>query len=106
MIEELRHYVATPGKRAALVARFKNETMALFERHGIAVTAFWTARDEPETLYYLCRFADGAARDAAWKSFLADPDWAAVRAASERDGALVASLTGIMLDRVDGFPTK
>src|ERR1700735_435844 len=27
MIEELRHYVATPGNRDALLARFKNDTM-------------------------------------------------------------------------------
>jgi hypothetical protein len=106
MIEELRHYVATPGNRDALLARFKNDTMALFERHGIAVTAFWTARDEPDALYYLCRFADGAARDAAWKAFNADPDWAAAKTASERNGPLVASLKGIMLERADGFPTE
>jgi NIPSNAP len=103
MIEELRHYVATPGNRDALLARFKNDTMSLFKRHNIEVTAFWTARDEPDTLYYLCRFADGAARDAAWKTFLADPDWAAVRAVSEKDGALVASLKSIMLESADGF---
>jgi hypothetical protein len=105
MIEELRHYVATPGNRDALLARFKNDTMGLFARHNIEVTAFWTARDEPDTLYYLCRYADGAARDAAWKAFQADPDWAAIRTASERNGPLVASLKGIMLERADGFPT-
>jgi hypothetical protein len=105
MIEELRHYVATPGKRDALVARFKNDTMSLFERHGIAVTAFWTVADEPDALYYLCRFTDRAACDAAWKAFQADPDWKAARTASEGDGPLVASLRGIILERVDGFPT-
>jgi hypothetical protein len=105
MIEELRHYVATPGKRDALIARFKNNTLAIFKKHGITVTAFWTVPAEPDTLYYLCRFADAAACDAAWKTFFADPDWAAVRAESERDGPLVASLKGIRLERVDGFPT-
>jgi hypothetical protein len=105
MIEELRHYVATPGKREALIARFKKDTLPLFARHGITVSAFWTARDEPDTLYYLCRYADGAARDAAWKAFQADPDWAAARTASEGDGPLVASLRGTMLERTAGFPT-
>jgi hypothetical protein len=103
MIEELRHYVATPGSRDALLARFKNDTMSLFARHNIEVTAFWTSRDEPDTLYYVCRFEDGSARDAAWKTFLADPDWAAIRATSEKDGPLVASLKSIMLERADGF---
>ncbi len=105
MIEELRHYVAKPGKRDALVARFKNDTMELFAKHGITVSAFWIVPDDPDTLYYLCRYDDAAARDAAWKAFQADPDWAAARTASERDGPLVASLKGITLERVDGFPT-
>jgi hypothetical protein len=104
MIEELRHYVATPGNRNALVARFKNDTMTIFKKHGIAVTAFWIAPNEPDTLYYMCRFADAAAAAAAWKTFQADPDWIAAKDASERNGPLVASLKGILLERVDGFP--
>jgi NIPSNAP len=105
MIEELRRYVAAPGKRDALIARFKNDTMALFKKHGITVTAFWTVPNDGDTLYYMCRFADAAACDAAWKTFLADPAWLAVKDTSERDGPLVASLKGIQLERVDGFPT-
>jgi hypothetical protein len=105
MIEELRHYVAAPGKRDALIARFKNDTMALFAKHGIVVTGFWTVPNDPDTLYYLCRFADAAACEAAWKAFHADPAWLAVKDATERNGPLVASLKGIRLERVDGFPT-
>jgi hypothetical protein len=105
MIEELRHYVATPGNLDALVARFRNDTMAIFKKHGITVTAFWTATNVDDTLYYMCTFADNAACDAAWKAFLADPQWAAVRAESERNGPLVASLKSIRLERTDGFPT-
>jgi hypothetical protein len=103
MIEELRHYVAAPGKRDELLARFKNDTMALFERHGIGVTAFWTAHDEPDTLYYMCRFTDLAACKAAWKAFLADADWDAVKTRTESNGPLVASLKSIVLDPVDGI---
>jgi hypothetical protein len=36
---------------------------------------------------------------------MADPDWAAVREATERDGPLVASLKSMVLDRVDGMST-
>ena len=105
MIEELRHYVATPGKLDALVKRFQNETKPLFDRHKIAVTAFWTVREPADTLYYVCRFDDEAAMKAAWKAFLADPDWAAVREATERDGPIVASLKSMVLDPVDGVCT-
>ena len=103
MIEELRHYVAAPGKRDALIARFKDHTMALFEKHGIAVTGFWRVPADDETLYYMCRFEDAAASEAAWKAFFADPDWAAVRTESERDGPLVASLKGIRVERIAGL---
>jgi hypothetical protein len=106
MIEELRYYVATPGKRDALVARFQNETKPLFDRHKIAVTSFWTVREEPEALYYVCRFDDEAALKAAWKAFLADPDWAAVREATESDGPLVASLKSMVLEPVDRICTS
>ena len=105
MIEELRYYVATPGKLDALVKRFQNQTKPLFDRHKIAVTAFWTVREPADTLYYICRFDDETAMKSAWKAFLADPDWAAVREATERDGPIVASLKSMVLDRVDGICT-
>jgi hypothetical protein len=105
MIEELRHYVATPGKLDALVKRFQNDTKPLFDRHKISVTAFWTVREPADTLYYVWRFEDEAAMKAAWKAFLADPEWAAVREATERDGPIVASLKSMVLDRVDGICT-
>jgi hypothetical protein len=65
------------------------------------VTAFWTTREPDDALYYICRFDDEAAMTSAWKAFLADPDWAAVRAATERDGPIVASLKSMVLDRVE-----
>jgi hypothetical protein len=103
MIEELRHYVAVPGKRDTLVARFKDDTMSLFKRHGIDVTAFWVAQNDPDTLYYMCRFADLAAHKAAWKTFLADPDWDALKTRTESNGPLVASLKSYILEPVAGI---
>jgi hypothetical protein len=103
MIEELRHYVAVPGKRDALLARFKNDTLALFERHGIGVTSFWTVPAEPDTLYYMCRFDDLAACKAAWKAFLSDPDWDALKTRTESNGPLVASLKSTILEPVAGI---
>jgi hypothetical protein len=105
MIDEYLIYVATPGKRAALLERFTTKTLALFVKHGITVTGFWTARDQADTLTYLCRFTDEAARKAAWDAFNADPEWAAVKAQTERDGPLVASRTVTVLEPVAGAVT-
>jgi hypothetical protein len=42
MLYELRLYEATPGKLAALNARFENHTLKFFAKHGIKVIGFWT----------------------------------------------------------------
>ena len=38
-----------------------------------------------------------ADRDKKWAAFQADPEWIAKRAASEADGAIVASITNSIL---------
>jgi hypothetical protein len=105
MIDEYLHYVATPGERDALLHRFTSKTLTLFAKHGITVTGFWLARDQPDTLTYLCRFSDDAARQAAWNAFNADPDWAALKAETERAGPLVASRSTVVLTPVPGAVT-
>ena len=42
MLYELRIYHCMPGKLPAVVARFENATVALFEKHGIQQVGFWT----------------------------------------------------------------
>jgi hypothetical protein len=42
MLYELRVYEATPGKLAALNARFENHRLKFFVKHGIKVIGFWT----------------------------------------------------------------
>jgi hypothetical protein len=41
----------------------------------------------------MTRFADEDARKKAWAAFGADPEWLAVKSASETDGALLKSQT-------------
>ena len=41
MIHELRIYTATNGRMNDLMARFRDHTMALFEKHGIQNVAYW-----------------------------------------------------------------
>ena len=90
MIYEYRAYYACPGRMPDVQRRFADHTMKLFARHGITVVGFWeTEVGESNELVYICQFQDMAHRDRAWAAFRADPDWQAVRKASEANGPLL-----------------
>ena len=38
---EMRTYYAAPGKLDDLLARFRNHTMKLFEKHGMSNIGYW-----------------------------------------------------------------
>jgi hypothetical protein len=102
---ELRTYHAAEGKLDALNARFRDHTLALFEKHGIANLGYWVPQpNEGQVLIYLLAYPDKAAREASWKSFLADPDWQAAKAASETQGKLVAKVESRFLHLTDYSP--
>jgi hypothetical protein len=86
-VYELRTAVAAPGRLDALSARFRDRTMALFQRHGMTSVAYWTpTAGEPGAantlVYLLAHNGRGAAKD-SWAAFQGDPDWTAARTASE-----------------------
>lgn len=84
---ELRIYTATPGKLANLNARFREHTVKLFEKHGIANIAYWTPaageKGADDTLIYLIAHRDRDAAKASFEAFGKDPEWVAARKASE-----------------------
>jgi hypothetical protein len=78
---ELRMYTAT-GERGDiddLHQRFREEEVAIFEKHGAEVVAVWQRLDDPNTLVWMLAYRDRAHRDQVWTAFAADPDWAALR---------------------------
>jgi hypothetical protein len=107
---ELRTYRAAPGKLESLLSRFRDHTCGLFEKHGMTHVGYWVPVDNPERqLVYLLAYPDRAARDAAWKAFLADPAWTRVVADSEAAGKLVERIDEQFLTATDfspGFPTS
>jgi len=107
---ELRTYHAQPGKLDGLHARFRDHTVALFEKHGITVIGFWVALNDQnhptETLIYLLAFDSKEAANLAWAEFRGDPDWIAGRAASEIDGPLVLSIESVFLAPTDYSPVS
>jgi putative ABC transport system substrate-binding protein len=50
MIYELRIYRCVPGRKPALLSRFENETLRIWEKHGIRQAGFWTAQQATTTI--------------------------------------------------------
>ena len=106
-VYELRIYHVVPGKLDALLARFRDHTMKLFERHGMKNVSYWTPVDEPQkgnTLIYILQHPSRAAAGANWKSFQDDPEWQKVKTKSEENGKLVEKIDSTFMSLTDFSP--
>lgn len=106
-VYELRIYHDAPGKLEQLLARFRDHTMKLFERHGMKNVAYWTPVDEPQksdTLIYILQHPSRAAAEANWKAFQDDPEWKSVKAKSEENGKLVEKVDSTFMSLTDFSP--
>jgi hypothetical protein len=99
MIYELRVYTAVPGRMPALLARFKDHTTSIWQKHGISAIGFWTTLigHSNAELTYILSWNSLADREAKWTAFQSDPEWLRVREGSEKDGPLVASINNQIL---------
>lgn len=101
---ELRTYTATPGNLDKLLARFRDHTMALFEKHGMTNIGYWLPTDPEEaedTLIYLLKHDSQEAANASWRAFGSDPAWAVVNEESNRDGAILQGVARKYLTATD-----
>ena len=103
---ELRTYTTFEGKLDNLHARFRDHTMALFEKHGMQNVAYWTPTDKPNTLVYLISHESEDAIKPAWKAFGEDPAWRKVYADSIADGRLVANIENQFLSATEYSPAQ
>lgn len=101
---ETRIYYTEPGRLEALLARFRNHTTKIFEKHGMTNIGYWVPLHEENKLIYVLAYPDRAARDAAWKAFGADPEWVKVRTESEVSGKIVSKVESIFMDATDFSP--
>lgn len=81
---ELRMYTAEPavdgvGGIDNLHQRFREEEVAIFEKHGAEIVAVWQRLDDPNTLVWMLAYRDRAHRQEVWAAFAADPAWHALR---------------------------
>ena len=106
---ELRTYTSNPGKLPDLLARFRNHTMAIFERHGMTNVAYWVPQDAPQsqnTLIYMISHASREAAKKNWDAFRADPEWQKVQTESEANGKLVSNIVSVFMEATDFSPLK
>jgi len=99
MIYELRVYRCLPGRLPALLKRFENATLKLWEKHGIRQAGFFTTLigESNNDLTYLLQWESLAQREKLWTAFMTDPDWTAARTKSEEDGQIVGNIVSQFL---------
>lgn len=99
MIYELRIYRCLPGRLPALLARFQDATLRIWEKHGIRQAGFWTTviGASNNDLFYMLAWESLAEREAKWNAFMADPEWIAARADSEKSGPILANVSSQIL---------
>src|ERR1700743_3950592 len=93
MIYEPRAYRCLPGRLPALLKRFENTTLKLWEKHGIKQAGFFTTLvgESNQELTYLLAWESLADREKKWAAFQSDPDWISARAKNEEDGKNAAT---------------
>ena len=91
-VYELRVYHLNEGKQDLILERFRTRERALFERHGMHPVAYWVPTEDPlvgRTLMYIVRHKSREAARESWAKCSADPEWVALKAESEKNGAFV-----------------
>ncbi len=109
VVYELRTYTATPGRLDDVLARFRNHTNALLEKHGMKVIGYWTPTDEEKagnTLIYILHHQNRQAADQSWQKFASDPAWKKVSKESNANGRILADVVREYMVATDFSPMK
>ena len=108
MIYEHRTYTVAPGKMNDLLDRFRNHTLTYFEKYGIKPIAFFTPviADNNHKFTFILEWKDLAHRETVWAAFMADKEWMAVVAESNKNGVIVTSIENKILAPTDFSPLK
>ncbi len=104
MVYELRSYYVHPGKDSDIHKRFREHTMAIFEKHEMTNIGYWSPAEPKEgdpALVYIVAHASRAQADVNWKAFATDPEWLAVQKESEANGKIVAKVERMYLNSTD-----
>ena len=96
---ESRVYRCIPGRLPALLKRFENVTLKLWEKHAIRPVGFFTTLigESNQELTYFLAWESLAERETKWTAFQSDPDWISARAKSEEDGQIIQNIVSQLL---------
>jgi len=99
MLYEMRVYYCIPGRLPALLKRFETRTLAIWQKHGIRQAGFFTTviGETNLQLIYFLAWESLAEREKKWNAFMADPEWLAARAETEKDGQIVERVVNQVL---------
>jgi heme-degrading monooxygenase HmoA len=105
-VYQLRIYKLHPGNEAHFHDRFRDQCMPIMKRYGFDIV--FTSQSGPDghaEFVYLLRWKDRATQTAAWKAFLADPKWIAIKkSTSAKYGDLVDDVQDRSLDMLPYTP--
>jgi NIPSNAP len=108
-VYEMRTYTAADGKLSNVNARFRDHTVAIFNRHNMKSIGYWTPLEGPTadtTLIYILEHPSREAAKKAWADFQADPEWIKVAADSQVNGRLTTKVVSVFADPTDYSPMK
>jgi len=106
---ELRTYTSPDGRLNDLVARFRNDTLRIFEKHGMHNVGYWLPTDAPaasNTLVYILAHDSRDAATKSWAAFREDPEWQAVAQRTQANGPIVTKVESLFLEATDFSPLK
>jgi len=107
---EWRTYSPAPGKLNDLVARFRNHTLDLFEKHGMTNVGYWLTTEPDESgqskLVYILAHPSEAEGKKHFDEFRKDPKWVKAKGESEKNGSLTSKVESVYMNPLDYSPIK
>ena len=103
-VYELRTYTAMEGKLPAVLTRFQDHVLRLFQKHGMESIGYWVPADPPKsqnTLIYILRHKSREAATASWDGFRKDPEWLKAQKESEANGKIVEKAESVFMTPTD-----
>ena len=100
-VYEMRTYTTFDGKFPALNERFREHTIALFEKHGMQNVGYWIPQDKPNTLIYILLHKSRDSAKESWQAFINDPKWQQAYQASIENGKLVSNIDSVFMTATD-----
>lgn len=99
-VYEMRTYHSGPGKMDALLSRFAHHADALLQRHHLKPIAYWMEYPKG-ILIYIIEHESVEAAERNWTEFRNDPEWQKVKAETDADVPLAATIERRFLEKVD-----